>query len=903
MTFFICIGLTSSAMICTARAQTAVQWETPEYLKGNFLPSINAAKAYKQGYTGAGVLVGIIDTGIDAAHPEFAGKLLDGYDFVTSQPIVEGGNFSHGYHGTHVAGIVAARRNGVEMHGVAFNADIAMMGVADTTDDEISQAWSYAVAQGFSIINNSYSLAPCEKNLKPCNVTSYTRAEVAELFPKTIAQIPGILARDTLMVFSNGNLLEPDPTEMAALPYLFPEVKNNWIAVASLEEDNTISFFSSLCGVAKMYCISAPGRYIWSTVPYSYNASGYASKSGTSMASPVVAGTAALVKEAFPWFSAENLQQAILTTATDLGEPGVDEVYGWGLLDAGKAVRGYGMFVETAILDTRGHNATFSNDISGGAGLIKQGVGTLTLTGNNSYQGASLVLNGSLAVEGIVTSAVIAEEGGILTGGGTVGTTRIGRGGMIAPGSFIGTLKVAGDYVQDNTGTYAFEFNGAGGDLLQVSGKARLDGVLALLPRDDSFRLGTTYTVLTADDGVSGPFAGVMSALPFLSGQLVAGDDSVALTLAQARPFATVAQSGNQRAVADALDTLAPGLLQSRLMFLPTQAAARTAFEYLSGEAHASMKGMFIEQSAVVRDTLINRLRQVQDGALPQTVRAALDEGRNSVGSSFWAKGLAMWNRMDGSAGDTRLTGTLGGFLMGIDAVLLEDWRIGLAAGYSSTQFSLDRLASSGSSDNWNLGAYAGRQWGDMVLRTGAAMTWQDISTSRAVVLPTASSRFTAGYAGRLGQAFGELGWQVKTTFGVLEPFAGLAYVNLQTNGFEEAGGAGALFATCSNMDTAFTTIGLRGSANIQYGGITGRISAGGGWRHAFGDLTPLATQAFTGSSPFTVTGTPVANNALATEAALEIDLGSSLLSLAYTGQFGDAVTWNNISASWRLSF
>ena len=67
---------------------------------------------------------------------------------------------------------------------------------------------------------------------------------------------------------------------------------------------------------------------------------------GTSFAAPLVAGTAALVSEAYPWMTGHQLQQTLLTTATDIGDPGVDDVYGWGLLNAGKAVRGPAQFTD-----------------------------------------------------------------------------------------------------------------------------------------------------------------------------------------------------------------------------------------------------------------------------------------------------------------------------------------------------------------------------------------------------------------------------------------------------------------------------------------------------------------------------------------------------------------------------
>ncbi len=122
----------------------------------------------------------------------------------------------------------------------------------------------------------------------------------------------------------------------------------------------------------------------------------YLRLAGTSMATPHVAGAAALVKQAFPYFSAYHLQQTLLTTATDIGEPGVDDVYGWGLLNVGKAVRGPARFVRDFDVDTQGYDSTWSNDIDGPGALIKRGEGTLTLTGDNSWEGGTFIHGGSV---------------------------------------------------------------------------------------------------------------------------------------------------------------------------------------------------------------------------------------------------------------------------------------------------------------------------------------------------------------------------------------------------------------------------------------------------------------------------------------------------------------------------
>ncbi len=79
------------------------------------------------------------------------------------------------------------------------------------------------------------------------------------------------------------------------------------------------------------------------------------------------------MRQAFAWYTPKDLQQTLLTTATDLGAQGVDAVYGWGLVNASKAVRGYGQFIGANTLNTQGATSTFSNNITGTGGLTKTG--------------------------------------------------------------------------------------------------------------------------------------------------------------------------------------------------------------------------------------------------------------------------------------------------------------------------------------------------------------------------------------------------------------------------------------------------------------------------------------------------------------------------------------------------
>src|SRR5690606_2084662 len=100
-----------------------------------------------------------------------------------------------------------------------------------------------------------------------------------------------------------------------------------------------------------------------------------------------------------------------------------------------------------------------------------------------------------------------------------------------------------------------------------------------------------------------------------------------------------------------------------------------------------------------------------------------------------------------------------GGFLTGIDAPLTPNWRLGLVAGYSHSSFEVDERASSGNSDNYHLGLYAGGKWNALRLTGGLAYTWHDIVTSRSVVFPGFSDSLSADYNAGTFQAFGEAGY------------------------------------------------------------------------------------------------------------------------------------------------
>lgn len=139
---------------------------------------------------------------------------------------------------------------------------------------------------------------------------------------------------DAIFVWAAGNESQPESGVLSALPLAFPEIQGHFVNVVALDNSDKIAWYSNQCGVTQNYCIAAPGSG-WNTQTQSF-------ASGTSFATPAVSGAIAIIKEAFPYMNANQITQLLFVTARDLGDPGVDSVYGWGALDLDKATRPVG---------------------------------------------------------------------------------------------------------------------------------------------------------------------------------------------------------------------------------------------------------------------------------------------------------------------------------------------------------------------------------------------------------------------------------------------------------------------------------------------------------------------------------------------------------------------------------
>lgn len=139
---------------------------------------------------------------------------------------------------------------------------------------------------------------------------------------------------DAIFVWAAGNSGTSQSSGLSALPLVVPELQGHFINVVAWDnETQSLADFSNACGITQQYCITAPGTNI---------SAGYSTLNGTSFSAPIVSSAVSVIRQAFPYMNSSEITQLLFTTARDLGEVGVDAIYGHGMLDLERATRPVG---------------------------------------------------------------------------------------------------------------------------------------------------------------------------------------------------------------------------------------------------------------------------------------------------------------------------------------------------------------------------------------------------------------------------------------------------------------------------------------------------------------------------------------------------------------------------------
>lgn len=320
---------------------TTTDFNTAEFRRSDGPEFHNAISAWQNGITGAGSIIAIIDSGIDRDSPEFAGRIHPDSTDVAGNRGIE----AEDDHGTNVAMVAAAARNNTGILGIAWDAQVLVLRADDPgscaaatptdtsntclfDDRNIAAGVDHAIASGAAVIDISLGGDPA----LPVLTSAVARAAAA-----------GVVV--VVSAGNGGDGSEPGVDPNQPDPFsgsLLAAGGNNVIIVGSVDANGVISDFANRAGNSAAFYLSARGERICCVYQdgqlYQDNDGFVYLFSGTSFSAPQVAGAVALLAQAFPNLTGQQIVQILLESARDAGASGMDAIYGRGILDIAAAI-------------------------------------------------------------------------------------------------------------------------------------------------------------------------------------------------------------------------------------------------------------------------------------------------------------------------------------------------------------------------------------------------------------------------------------------------------------------------------------------------------------------------------------------------------------------------------------
>ena len=435
---------------------------------------------------------------------------------------------------------------------------------------------------------------------------------------------------------------------------------------------------------------------------------------------------------------------------------------------------------------------------------ITQTGGTWDIEGNIIDPCDFTVTGGTLVMNGIGTETLLTNgPAGLLMGTGTV--LNLYNYGTFKPGNSIDTFHVLGDYVNYAGSNLEIEINDAGEcDRIEVGGTATLEGgTVNVLAESGNYTDDMRYTFLTAEDGVTGTYAGVTDNIPNLTALLGYGTD------------------------------------YAEIYFIR---------DATNGEVYASLATVGIESNEQFLRTIARRLRSRDvcrttcccpcDCCDKSCASCCSSCGCRSDWTS-WAEGFGGGASIGGNGDISGLNYSLGGLAFGMERQLNDITFLGVAGGYTNAYTSLDARNDRGTIDSGNVALYAQRSNGRQYLTGIAAYGYNSYAVNRELSLPTLNFTPHSSFGGSNFSFYTEVGSLFNARRAIqIQPYAALEYIQLHENGFSESG-SGAIDVVSGGMtaDAFRSFLGTRVVANFTTRAnrlmvLEGRVA----WRHEFLD-------------------------------------------------------------------
>ena len=873
--------------------------------------------------TGQGVKVGVLDSdflsGDDAETKDFhTRRNYQGDTFsqvineefgnrLTAVNKVLGPNsiLNQSDHGLIVATILAGRNGngakGALVYGVSFGESGKKIVADKSKYEELYNSGVRIFNQSFgtAVEFSDYNSTNYKQPLRPGVLRE--RESTTDVLDRRIDELNNFykmaVSNGSLFVWAAGNTTAIEgggrktynaPTIQAGMPAYISELHKGWITVVGVKPDGTeYNPHLARAGAAMWWSISANGNCELEMC----------SSYGSSFAAPRVTAAAAKVQEKFPWMTGHELKQTLLTTAKDLGQPGVDTIFGWGLLDETKALRGPAQFNSILIVGERASNAglkgqfnanignsvttIFENDISGDAGLLKSGNGTLILTGNNSYMGDTTIAEGTLEIYGENGSNIDIEQNGTLITYPTTIIRKRNYDGTFAPVSVQnsgGILEnkgsgavITGDYTAGNGAVTKAEI----GTKLTVRGTVNLNGDTVLEQAMGNRYItakGMSATVIEAEGGVNGQFAKVEA--PEMIEASVKSDEKkidVIVSRKNVEDYVSeLSESDTMRKdVAEnleasfkkldeeiengnsAVERFAMGAAQVQAMSLPTRTAI---LDSLSGQIYASAQALTFQHSQTVNKDLSNRL--VMLGTLENV-------GENA---GVWVTGIAANGKLKQEGFGEGKTKVYGG-QAGIDKQFGKNLILGTAISYSTSKVNFDRHGGKSDADNVGISLYGrlGNKEVPYYLQGRVGVGFVDSNVERDIILGTNDvSRAKINHNDTVYSGYLETGYDVKKGNFTLTPYVGLAHDTVRRGSFTEENSQFGLTAGKKTYSQTAGLVGVRVGQGVNWSnGSKSTFQAYVTHQRAFKEQDLSFEAAYTGLSnaKFTVKGIGLSKN------------------------------------------
>jgi autotransporter-associated beta strand protein len=880
---------------------------TPNPAYGKHLTLTHADLAHAAGFTGSGTVIGIVDTGVNRSHPALSPRVTANLTYVSASENNLTKDDVVG-HGTAVAQTAAGTAFGAWPGGIAPGATIVSARIIsdkEPVDDGSGNGNATSGALGLASVHQ----ALIDRGVKVMNNSwgGVYWTDLAATAPIAQEYRP-FIENGGVVVFATGNDGKADPSDTAALPSktgsngAMPaaDLERGWLAVAAVDTDNPtqLASYSNACGVAMHYCLVAPGTVVATGTDDGPASPTYYRWTGTSLAAPQVSGAVAVVWQAFPYFSNDLVRQTLLGTATDLGTPGVDAVFGYGLLDVAKAIGGPARLDWGDVSVAFAGNSTWSNAISGAGGISKAGSGTLNLTGANRYGGGTRVSQGALVASQTLPSSAVVDAGARLNlSGGIDGS--LSNAGATRFGGPAGTRTIAGDFSQASTGTLEYQL----GTPLQVTGTARIAGGLQVFGVASGYVRSSQETVLTADQGLSGQFASLAAGSGvFLEATLAYTSTQALLNISRLDVTATAAAMGISTSSVGSAERVDQALAQidaqgagatpdgfvalaGDFLHIASAAAASRSLASMSGSLHAAADSMTLDVVDMRRRALSAHL---------------LGEGATAGGAWYQALDDRQARGLGVSAFD------VGGWLIGNEMALAPGLVAGVAFGQVDASSSRNALGDTSRDRQTHLQAYLGQRWdhGYAIAQVGSGQYRRQLQ--RQIYLGDAAYGVGADYDGAVTFGSVEAGLPLAWGRMSITPYVGADHTVLSRDGFAETGASGfGLSAVRSRASRTQALAGVRVERPLAWAGMALALSGHAEWQ-AVVSANGFERQArFVGVDAW---GLMPADDAGASGGLFGVSLDADLradqrLSLGVDRRFGPRGSLGVVSASYRVGF